>query len=434
MSLLALLLACSRGPDDTAAASPLVFESPPRNLVVITLDTTRRDHLGRFSGDPEATPTLDGLMGEAVVLEDHRSCSNWTWASVLCTQTAASPWRLYDYVDAESGAPAGYVPDDVTLMSEVLRDAGFQTALVSAHAFMSGRNGTDRGFDSSSYRQRGIAEQLLGDTWEAVAEMDPARPWYLHLHFFDPHAPYAPPREYREALEALPTLPYDVTSTADYERLLEEWDQLSTEVQRLALAHLEAAYRGELRYFDDQLQVLLEGLEAGGWLDGTLVMFWTDHGEQIYQHGAAEHGGGLYEEEIRSAAFFWAKGITPLAWTGPTNHTDLWPTALAALGVELPGASALDGCPLGGRGAETPMFSFRIQGAESDQAVELSGRKLHYRWDGTRRFFRLDADPGEVEDAYDPDDPDAQALWALLEPQVEAIHAALGGPAPVGAP
>ncbi len=420
------------GEDSAApAASPLVFESPPRNLVVITLDTTRRDHLGRYSGDPTVTPTLDGMMREAVVLDDHRSCSNWTWASVLCTQTATWPWRLFDYVDADTGAPAGEVPASVELMSEVLAGAGFQSALVSAHPFMSALTNTDQGIEDSNFLESAAAGEIVAAGLRAAERFEAGQPWYLHLHFLDPHAPYSPPEEYLRSLDELPPLPYDVTDEGEYNRLVHEWDELPETTRGLAKEYLEIAYLGELRYFDDQLAALMEGLDKDGLLDDTLVMFWTDHGEQLFQHGTAGHGGGLYDEENRAAAFFWARGITPLAWEEPTNHTDLWPTALAALGVEREDAEGLDGRALGSRGPSAPMFSFRIQGEQSDHAVVLHDRKLHYRWDGTEQYYRLDEDPGEAEDIYTEGDPDVQALWDLLRPQVEAAHAALGGPEPV---
>jgi arylsulfatase A-like enzyme len=159
------------------------------------------------------------------------------------------------------------------------------------------------------------------------------------------------------------------------------------------------------------------------------VVFWTDHGEQLWQHNYPTHGGSLFDEEVRSTAFFWAKGITPMAWTSPTTHKDIWPTILAALGIEHD--MELTGLPLGDRPADEALFALRYRGPFTFHSVVKDRQKLVYLWNGEKGFYRLDTDPTEVSDAYDPEDPDVQALWELLLPEVEAVYAAMDGAEPV---
>ena len=134
-----------RGDSDDARPD-LVFEftgDRPKNLLMISLDTTRRDFVGRFSGD-DSTPRIDALLERSYALDNHRSCSNWTFASVACVQSGQRP--------TESGfVPATIdvrpVPEDLGLASDLLQRAGFQTALVSSNVFFSAETRLDRGFE-----------------------------------------------------------------------------------------------------------------------------------------------------------------------------------------------------------------------------------------------------------------------------------------------
>lgn len=412
----------SDGPWTTG--SPLAFSRRPRNLLVITLDTTRRDYLGRYSGDPEATPTLDALMKQGLTLDDHRSCSDWTWESVLCAQTGRLPWRLGLRWSGETGGAEPY-PEHGPLISHALYDQGFQTSLVSAQSYIGGGLGLERGFQRIAFQSDMPAAELVEHAGQALAELDPARPWYLHLHFLDPHHLYRPPPEYLAALEELDPLPYDLGTDEGYLELLNNWGPMGPEQRELATAHLQARYRGELRYLDDQLARLWGLLDEGGWLEGTLALIWTDHGEQLYQHGAPNHGGGLYDEESRAAAVFWSRDLlSPSAYAGPTTHQDLWPTLLDALGID--DTLGMEGRLVGARPAEEPRHALHYRGPETDQAVVLGDNKLLYDWEGRAAFFRLDEDPGETVDRYDPEDPEVIALWELLAAEAGAITAVTG--------
>lgn len=427
--MMLLLLACAAPRGDTAAPydGVLAVDRRPRNVLVIALDTTRRDAIGRYSGDGQATPTLDGLMAEAVTLDDHRSCSNWTWDSVLCTQTGRDPTELgFDWVDEEGvDAPA---PESVEFVSETLRAAGYQTALASGQRFMSTYSHLHQGFDAHFFESDADAAAIANRGLALLGEMRADRPWYLHLHFMDPHELYKPPSEYLAGLDALAPIAWDLGDRESYEELRERFDTLDEDEQALVLEHLWVRYRGELRYFDDQLALLWEDLRSGGWLEETLVIFWTDHGEQIWQHGYSTHGGSLYDEETRAAAFFWAEGITPMEWDGPTTHKDLWPTALELLGLGYrPGFS---GRPLGDRPQDDPTFALRYRGPKTFQSVVRGDAKLYYKWNGEREYYDLGTDPGETADRYDASDPEVAALWELLLPRVEAAQR-VGGAAPV---
>ena len=121
MALLLLVASCTKGP-----------ESAP-NVLLISIDTLRRDALGRYGG--AETPFLDGLLAGGVPLDDHRSCSNWTLDAMTCVLSGRYAWDL-DYAPSagtalNEGRDVGGLPEGVELLADHLRAAGFDTALAT---------------------------------------------------------------------------------------------------------------------------------------------------------------------------------------------------------------------------------------------------------------------------------------------------------------
>jgi len=411
--------------DTDAPASALVFTGErPTNLLMISWDTTRADRLQRYGGGPEMD-TVEALFAGGVALDNHRSCSSWTWASVVCAMTGASDVEQ-GYIPTSHEDYLGNAPDALLWGSEVLRDQGYQTALVATNSWFSADVNMSQGFQHEAYDWGGKADwstaAALGFFEDGV--LDPAEPWYLHVHYMDPHIAYKPPEGYRSEVDGLPELAdYDLEAKPGYWDLEEAWAGLDADTRALAWEHLDARYRGELAYTDDQLALLLDELGALGALEDTLIVFWTDHGEQLLEHGSVGHGNSLFEEENRALAAFSAPGLAPQPWSGPTTHQDLWPTTLDALG--LPAPSSWTGLPVGAREPDAHRFALRHDGAADRvlQFVERGGSKLIYSWSGEKALYRIGDDPGELNDRYDPEDSEVIALWSLLGPEVEAVEA-----------
>ncbi len=412
------------GSDDGVERALVFGGDRPTSLLMISWDTTRRDRVGRYDSEPSVTPNLDALLASGVPLDDHRSCSNWTYASVLCVQAGMSDVEA-GFIPTTGEDAAKTLPDDLLLSAEVMRDLGYQTALVATNSWFSPDSNTSQGFEHIRYNWGGKAEWTAESALDFFdeREIDPDRPWYVHVHFMDPHIPYNPPGEYLGGLEGLAPLDFDLSIKANYWDLEGDWETLDEETRALALAHLDVRYRGELSFVDDQLGALLAGLESRGVLDDALIAFWTDHGEQHLEHGEVGHAEDLYEPENLSVAGFAGGGLIPGAWGGPTTHADLFPTALDALGLEAP--ASWTGRLVGARPADDHRFALRHDAEDGEvlQLVERGGVKLLYSWDGTRELYYPGDDPLEVDDRYDPEDPEVAALWALLLPQVEAVQA-----------
>jgi arylsulfatase A-like enzyme len=266
-----------------------------------------------------------------------------------------------------------------------------------------GRRGFDRRADVVAARAVAWFERRKGS----------GRPFFLWVHFYDPHWPYVPPEPFRTRFGASPEGRREETV---------------------------ALYDGEIAFADAALGTLLERLDREDLAARTLVVVLGDHGEGLGEHGHAQHGLFVYEEAVRVP---WV-----MRWTGrlaagrrirgPVELVDLLPTVLELLGLEVPAGvqgqslvPALRGEPLQ---PERPVFfqRRRFDSPNAGAATPVRGEKFGVRrgrWkyieapaEATRELYDLAADPDELENLVDRFPEEAAALAALLE-QWRAQHA-----------
>lgn len=431
--MLLLLTACVAPPDsgvDTAPPAeperpvtdtlPSFYEAVPKNLLMVSIDTFRKDQLARYGGRGDA-PFLDGKLAEGFVADVHRTCSNWTFPSVMCAMQGATNVDV-GYAPDMAYPGDAQMPETTATLPLRLANAGYRTMLVTSNSWFSYDHNSDYGFQFTdrppSRGTTAIFEQGRQRLSEARAEG--VERWYLQLHIKEPHPPYDPPESYLSELEGLPEVPWDLTDFGEHYEMGAAWPEMTEEERELLLQHLWIRYRGEVRWMDDQLALQFRELEREGWLEDTLVVFWTDHGEQFWEHGEQTHGYDLHGEENDALLAFWAEDIVPGAWSEPTSHIDLAPTVLGLLGVD--DVEGLTGAPLGEADPERPVHTLTLGRLGLIQGVVVGDWKLRYRWNtGERSVFDTVADPGELEDRYDPTDPRVIALEAALAPVTEAL-------------
>jgi len=409
-------------PEPEAPSLALRFDGEvPSNVLMISIDTLRRDHVGRYDGS-DRSPTLDRLLSEGFTLDDHRSCASWTWPSVLC---ALSGRNIAD-LGVMSPSPAyqpPVLPESVVLLSDWLKAEGYATGLVTANSFITESFGLVRGYDlhNDPTEERPGTRDIGPLGLEALDALKATgAPWFLHMHYLDPHDPYAPPDDYRPDIDTSPVRGVELMNHQGVEDIAYQWKQLTADEQALVRETLTALYNAEIQLLDDALAVLFEALEERGDLDDTLVVLWSDHGEQFWEHGSWYHRQGLHDEESATIASFWAKSLLPGSTTAPTTHLDLAPTLMTALGMAPP--DVIVGDVIGSFGRERPRFAHAMKADASLQSVDCEGRRLIGWWNGDREYYLLDEDPGELNDLYDPTDPEVMALEALLAPEIERFQ------------
>ena len=430
-------------PSDTQAGTDSDPPPPPKehhpNILMLSLDTIRASEIGRYSG-LETTPFIDRLMDEGFTLEAHRSCSNWTYSAMVCALGAGHLMDL-GFIpetddDPESVIPYTTVPEDLVLFAERLAARDYQSALFSANGFVGGDFGTGRGYDTAEVRYSTSAEKLIEQGLEVFDEtFDNERPWLFHIHFMDTHNPYNPPKEYLSPVRDLEPISWDFSRTDTLAEVEAVWHTLSEVEKELIRTHLDTRYRCALTYLNDQIESLFDALSARKAMDDTVVVLFSDHGEQFFEHGAAEHGNALYEEEGRTIGVFWGSGIEPYVEASLTSHRDLIPILYTLLEwdkTELPSwvsEEENDPDPIAhllrwkepGEGG-----GFSDTSREPLLAVVQGDKKLIYHWSGTREYYDLASDPDEqIElgasvgwDSLDQAiDDDAQRLYEEFFPE-----------------
>jgi arylsulfatase A-like enzyme len=402
--------------------------APPTNVLLISIDTLRRDRVGRYDGGTN-TPFLDALLDQSVVLDDHRSCSDWTAPSMVCMLTGLFP-PIHDFWPNVTGLDGVVsLPPDVQSIARSLGAEGYATRLVSANPTLTGLGRLSSGYDEVVLEAWSGANAVLES---GLAEMDEllgtGGPWMLHLHFLDPHVPYCPPEEYQPAAGTVPEFEYDICT--EMGKAIADWPSQTPEWRADMQANVDPLYNGEIRFVDDTLATLWGELETRGALDDTLVLFISDHGEQFHEHNGYGHALELHGEENKGIAAFWAPDLAPSVWTGPTTHVDIFATFAQLYGFvpEIP----TDGIPVGLARSDRVRLSTQIRPPVTDESVDLwspakfaavdATHVLHTDWDGRFELYDLEADPGELVDTYTADDPAVARLWAALEPVVTQVQ------------
>ncbi len=331
--LLAALSCTPRAPPSAGppASAPT---APPPAIVLIVVDTLRRDHLGCYGYARPTTPTLDRLAAESTRYDDVRSAAPWTTPSVGALLTSQFPTALAIH------ATESPLPDGFATLPELLRDAGWSTAAAVSHTFVSARWRFDRGFEwfddsnalghgavtSDAVTERGIAYL------EAMATLAPAKPFFLWLHYFDVHYDYIDdpawsgggPRDYAGPVKS--ALPFGELTKLLRRKQLGERD----------LAEIVRLYDAEIARVDAAIgRVLARLRELGRW-DATLVAVTADHGEEFLDHGWLGHLKTLHEELVRVPLIVkWPVGVGPAPGVDarPAATIDLMPTLLEVAGV-----------------------------------------------------------------------------------------------------
>jgi len=337
-----LLGACAPAPGDDARLSVLLVIS----------DTTRADELGCYGSRYGTTPRLDALAAGGTRFAHASAHAPWTLPSTASLLTSLLPEQhgadgFIDMAAVKRGAPATPafhgLDESIDTVAEAFRAGGYDTGAVVNVSFLDRQFGLTQGFDHVDAKWFGSNTEVRGarETTDAALAWLDARdgdgPFFLLVHYFDPHAVYAPPPEFRKRFAA----PVDresesfVFGTREHMMLLRA-GRLELDPPLLDRAH--HLYRGEIAYVDEQVGRLVDSLDERGLGSSTLVVVTADHGEEFLDHGGFEHGHTLYEELVHVPLIFWRPGLVEPGRVveETTGLIDVAPTLCELAGVAPP--------------------------------------------------------------------------------------------------
>ena len=401
----------------SCGSQPASHDRPAYNVILISIDTLRSDHLGAYGYPRPTSPSVDSfaadsvLFSEAIAQAPSTLHSHASILSSLLPQQHRASWAARTRLDEEA----------VTL-PEVMREHGYRTAAFTGGGQMAQIFGLDQGFES--YVEPGA--QLFSETVEhgiKWMEQVAGEPFFLFLHNYEVHHPYEPAQEYRDLLG----VHYDGDLGPDITKeLLQDIRAGDVDFDQEDLDYVIGLYDAEIRSMDDGFAQLVEYLKYRELYDRTLIVFTSDHGEEFNEHGVVGwHSHTLYDELLRVPMIVKYPGN---GWGGTViddqvRGIDVAPTILGFL--ELPIPKEFVGADLGPlvSGAAMPALDAV---SRIDRVVQRERSSIRTReWklaglDKRRSLFNLIDDPAELWDRSLKD----AAVAAELETRLENLIAA----------
>lgn len=398
------------------------------NLLLITIDALRADHLTCLGYSKRITPNLDYFADAGVLFRQAISTSHMTPSSFVSMLTSTFPLMNGGWFDIGKRG--------ITLPL-VLKQHGYHTAAFLSNPWLSSYYGYHKGFDvfNNSIPERGLLYRLLdrvlsvrlNPPFTGVRELNKKAITWLHdnrddfflwLHYMDVHGPYGLLRNIASLLHSFPRR--SALRTVDINRHIDLYD-------------------AQIRYDDKMFGSLLHKLTELGILKDTLIVVTADHGQQFMEHGHYGHHFGLYDELIHVPLIIVGPGLKSRTITQQISLLDLAPTILDIVGIEKPktfvGDSLLglmkgSGTESGEFGAisetDVPLGTSRLRG--SQKRLDAKRRVISFRTEkwkyiytegGQDELYCLETDPGERENLIDAEPETATELRSKIMAHIQ---------------
>ncbi len=373
--VLSVCLSCSRSESGEAAQYPRSWVD---NVILISIDSLRADHLGVYGYDEPTSPNLDRLAAQGLVFDKAYSTTSWTLPSHTAMLTGLDD-RAHGVRHHETKvAPA------ISTLAEELGDDDVRTVGFYSGPYLHPTFGLARGFDeyvncsasvpADAEKKVGLAHfesfkdvtnpillEKIGQ-WLASAERVPRN--FFFIHMWDVHGHYTPPQEYLDIFDPGYSGKIDgrVYDNADIHPGMAERD----------LAHLIARYDGEIRYTDDTIAEILRSFEEAGLLASSAVIVVSDHGEEFLEHAAKGHQSTLFEEVLRVPMIIQVAGRRPAEARSQkiVSLIDVYPTVCELLGAR---------CDMEGRVSESLLASYS-EGARAKTRNDALADLFHNKY------------------------------------------------------
>jgi len=368
-----------------AASERAAYTGPPRpNMVVYLVDTLRADHLGVYGYEKNTSPNLDAFAAGGTVFER-------AIAPDTCTVGSAPSLLSGQYTVSHGVDDFGKQVDvEVPLLQSELQRYGYATGSFITNINAGPAAGLDRGFDTvhdaiADFRQVDAQRTVPIKAIEAWLGGIGERPFLLYVHTAEPHRPYRPPPEYSARF----VTPYDGPVSGVY-RGTNGYEHASTPAD---VQHIHQLYDAEVAFADAGFGALLNVLERMGHSEDTVVVFTSDHGEELYDHKAWNHGHTVHEELAH----------IPLIIRGPNlpsgerksqlvSLIDIAPTLLQLADVDVP--ASFEGLSLTQPMADRMVFT-RSSFTPRKTSVRQGHWSLHRDEQGRYALYDLRTDPDE---------------------------------------
>ena len=386
-------------------------------VLLITIDALRTDCLSCYNPETPVTGGIDSVARESAVFNNVIASAPWTLPS-FCSIMTGQPVNIHDTYHGDTA-----LPDTLITIAERMQEAGYTTAAIVHNPYLGREHHVNQGFryyrhfpKKSEFGCSPGAHVLrllfpatffssttsarLADTAIDFIKNHRDRPFFLWLHFLDPHIPYAPPDRYIDRTKTAPGIGNEFSRLND----IRMGTFLPDSLEQAAIRHL---YEAEIQYVDDQVQRIISACRAAGIYDNALVILASDHGEEFWDHGGFEHGHALYNEVIRVPLII--KPPAPADSPGRgvridhyVSQTRLFNTILDLCGLlpdsanQAPSLRPLMESPASSPNQEPIYCSGMLYGIEQESLIRNGSKFIQAIIEDSTSLFDLRTDPLEL--------------------------------------
>jgi len=424
------------------------------NVILISLDTVRADHLSLYGYQRDTTPNLRKLAAEATVYRRATSTADWTLPSHASMLTGLYPSEHGAGCDVSKHAIIP-LPDEVETVAEILAAGGYTTAAVVANTdVLHPRFNLNQGFQyyaarmpvtplrrtapntvrssllgsleliipgAANPRLYSAAETINAEVFPLVDQFrDRRNSFFLFLNYMDAHDPYDPPAPYGTLYSPEPAIPL-----SEYRSIKTEVTELKRQLPDPVRDSLIAKYDGGIAYLDHQVGLLMEHLRQLDLFDNTLIIITADHGEAFGEHQMVGHAMSVYDDQVRVPLVIkWPRGAQQPAVRSSASGVDLKPTIMETVGLQA--KQRVSGRNLAKESGTTDtwiaethpcghVYDAHPRFRRIGQAVMSGPWKLIASSTGKRELYNIESDPAEATNRYETDREPAKELEASLE-------------------
>ncbi len=315
------------------------------NMIVVVIDTLRRDALGCYGNRFAISPRIDEISAEGIRFDRAIASSGWTLPSIASLLTGTWPT-----IHGALGKKTIVTPirPELPMAAEVFKSNGFSTLGLGNNAYTSAMLGFGRGFDvydhRHAYNDRIRRADETIDTALKLIHQHRNESNFLFIHFYDPHLDYDPPPGYKAKFTAgrrrpSPPLGWKYFRSIGSDRQAMMTDDGIKPPSAEDSDYIKGVYYGEVNFSDAQVGRLVDGLKKMSLYDQATLVITSDHGEEFWEHGGFEHAHTVYDELIRvplimklPRAVQYAKSLVK----AQIRQLDVMPTLFALAGIEKP--------------------------------------------------------------------------------------------------
>lgn len=389
----------------------------PPNVVVIVVDALRADRLGLLVEGQDLTPGLSRLSKRSQVFSRTVSQAAWSVPATASLLTSLDPQvhRVLRY-QPDQRLPDDFLADAIPTLAEQFAAAGYDTTALLKTVVVAKNRGLGQGFNTwriveGDMADKASATQLTEAALEYLTIRPQDKPFFLYLHYMDPHANYiAPEPYYSKAMGE-----YRGAVTGGYNQIYDSYVTRGVIPSRADLAQIERFYNAEVSYVDSELGRLLVSMFQQGLDPNTIVVVTADHGEALYEHDRFFESH-VFQENIAVPLIIKVPGLNAAQHDALTQSIDIAPTLLELCGLPIPatfqGRSLVS---LWGGGSITGT-AYAEYGPYQALLTE-DGQKLIVG-DGAVKLFNILKDPQEHRDLVAGGWKEVQRMKTLLEARV----------------